>query len=430
MATNVLSIDQSRVVYIEIGETKIGRISLPYSTTVAELRIQLSERYSISSSTHFVDSKGYPVSTMDEQTIDISHLLCENDVIKLKTDANISIPEKKKSEVASGRFELNVASSNIKEISAPSKGPTIPGSMPAHSTNTIVMATQLDDKMWKDVFDTCSLLCAIRIDGKEPIRAMHPVLEFKESDKYTPVFQVRDNSYIRAHMRNRRMESCFVSNDYFDGGIDLSCPCIGIGIDSTYKQFISKTNEKRTMYSTCVFNHSRAIVELNLSYLEPTQEFIDAIDNVLQQTPTKDDLKNVFLSYGHVYPQRITLGGHLFYTEEHCVKGNVDEEEIRIAAEDRFKTAYLTQTELRLGSSFGNKSKKESSKQDSSITFEAVGGNTLLARNPTAWEETLSNPIFWRVIEQSEYKSVITLLSKQQQEAISISNENIFINSH
>ncbi|CAF3762825.1 unnamed protein product [Rotaria sp. Silwood1] len=184
MATNVLSIDQSHVVYIEIDETKIGRISLPYSTTVAELRIQLSERYSISSSTHFVDSKGYPMSTMDEQTIDISHLLCENDVIKLKTDANISIPEKKKSEVASGRFEPNVASSNIKETSAPSKGPTIP----------------------------------------------------------------------------------------------------------------------------------------------------------------------------------------------------------------------------------------------------AVGGNTLLARNPTAWEETLSNPIFWRVIEQNEYKSVITLLSKQQQEAISISNENIFIN--
>jgi len=87
--------------------------------------------------------------------------------------------------------------------------------------------------------------------------------------------------------------------------------------------------------------------------------------------------------------------------------------------EDRLKTAHFTQTELHVGSSFGEKSKQGSSPQDSSVIFEAVGGNTLLTRNPTAREETLSNPMFWRVIEQSEYKPVITLLSKQQQEEIS-----------
>jgi hypothetical protein len=159
-------------------------------------------------------------------------------------------------------------------------------------------------------------------------------------------------------------------------------------------------------------------VELNFSYLELTQEFSDAIDNVLQHTPTADELEKVFLTYGHVYPQRIVLGGHLFYENDHFVKTNVEEKKIRTEIQTSCRTAFSEQTEIHLGHSSAERSRQECSQQDSSITFQAVGGNTFLSRDPTAWRETLADPMFWRVIQQSDYKPVVTLLNKQQQEAI------------
>jgi hypothetical protein len=417
MATTASPTEQLPILYIEVDTDKLGRVSLPYSTTATQLRNRLFEHYSISSSMCFVDSKGYPVSTQGEQSIVISDLLQENNVIRLTVKKNIAIPEKK-SNVVKEQTELNFASSNIQAMSANLQGAAIIGSESSHSTNRAVMANELDIDKVKRVFDNCNLLCGIRMDGKEPIRAMQPLLKFKESGYCTPTFQVHDSSNIRAYTRNKRMESCFVSNDYFDGSIDFSGPHISIGIDTTYSKTTSKTNEERRIYSTCVFSYPRAIVELNFSYLELTKEFSDAIDNVLQHTPTEDELEKVFLTYGHVYPQRIVLGGHLFYENDHFVKTNVEEKKIRTEIQTTCRTAFSEQTEIHLGHSSAERSRQECSQQDSSITFQAVGGNTFLSRDPTAWRETLADPMFWRVIQQSDYKPVVTLLNKQQQEAI------------
>jgi hypothetical protein len=411
--------EQLPVVHIEVGKTKTGRIVIAHSTTAAQLRAQLSERYDISSNMHFIDSKGFPLSTKDEQSTVIRDLLTDTDVVQLQADENISIPEKKKSDAVAKRDELNFASPNIQAFSAPLQGPTIPGTLPSHSTNTVVMANELDINMWKRLFDTCNLLCGIQMDRKEPVRAMQPVLTFKESVNCRQFRQVHDSSYIRAYMRNKRMESCFISNDHFDGGINFSCPYVGIGIDSTYSKTTSKTNEERTVYSTCVFNYPRAVVELDLSYLEPTQEYINAIENVLQNMPIKSELAKVLSTYGHVYPRRVILGGHLFHTQEHCIKSNIEEEKIRKDIEARFKIAYFKQAEGYAGGGSAERSKQEGSQHESAIAFQAVGGNTLLSRNPAAWEETVANPMLWRIIEQSEYQSVITLLSKEQQQKIS-----------
>ncbi|UJR19599.1 hypothetical protein I4U23_022733 [Adineta vaga] len=417
MAMTVPSAEQVSMVYIEIDKVKMGRVLLSHLSTAAELRMKLFERHKVSSNTHFLDSKDYPVSIVDEQSTNINELLCEMNVIKLQTDAYVSIPEKK-SEIVSSQSELKFVSINNQDVSVPPKGPTIPGSMPTYSTKTVILATQLDSAMWKNIFDNCSLLCGIRMDAKEPLRAMHPIFKFKQSDNYTPSFQVDDSSSVRTYSRSIKMDSCFVSNDYFDGNISISCPFMGFGIDPVYKTAKSNTSEEREIHATCIFNHSRSSIELNLSYLEPTEEFIKDIDNVLQHTPTKNALNSVLSYYGHVYPQRIVLGGHLHYAEQHWVRGNIEEKERRMAVETRVKTALSKQNDLHRSSIAGKRSKRGSSEQNSSVTFEAVGGDTLLVRNPTAWEETLNNPMLWRVIDQRHCKSVLTLLSDKQQEAI------------
>jgi hypothetical protein len=252
------------------------------------------------------------------------------------------------------------------------------------------------------------------MDGEEPIRAMRPVLKFREGDHCKPMFQLTDDSLICAYMRNNKMQSSFVSDKYFDGGIDLSSPLIGIGINATYSKTKTTTNEERETHSTCIFNYPRATLKLDLSYLEPTQEFLGAVNNALQHTSAENsELKKVLLNYGHVYPQQVVLGGHLYHSETHHIKGNADESKTLREAEARFKAAF------HVGGGSENKLKEERAQQDSSITFQAVGGDTVLSRDPTLWAQTVTNPKFWRIIQQSDYQSVLTLLSKQQQKMIS-----------
>jgi len=47
-------------------------------------------------------------------------------------------------------------------------------------------------------------------------------------------------------------------------------------------------------------------------------------------------LKKVFVTYGHVYPRRVVLGGHLYHTEGHRVKVSAEEQGKLVAAESPF----------------------------------------------------------------------------------------------
>jgi hypothetical protein len=174
------------------------------------------------------------------------------------------------------------------------------------------------------------------------------------------------------------------------------------------------------VYSTCVFNHPRVTLELDSSYLEPTEDFVNAINNALQHaSTTRIELEKVLSKYGHVYPQRVLLGGHLYHTEEHCVSGSADEYKKRISAESRFKAAYFKQAEIHVGGGTEKRSQEEWSQQDSAVTFQAVGGDTLRCRDPTLWAQSVGDPNWWRIIEEHDYQSVLTLLSEQQQALIS-----------
>jgi hypothetical protein len=59
---------------------------------------------------------------------------------------------------------------------------------------------------------------------------------------------------------------------------------------------------------------------------------------------------------------------------------------------------------------------KKSSELTSLLTFEAAGGDTRNNRDPTLWTDTIGNSFLWRIIEQDNYQSVITLLDQQRQQ--------------
>ncbi|CAF1422823.1 unnamed protein product [Adineta steineri] len=410
--------DNQPLIRIKLDDVKKTRLPLPQpTTTVAQFREELVKVDRISTNFYFLDADDYTINPEQEKSTLLRELLDEQNVVRLKSKENIQVPNKKPNS-ARERTDLNYLSANTQSITTSFQQPIIPGSIPVHSTVQPILANSLDLDDWKRVFDTCGLLCGIRMDEKEPIRAMQPFLKFKELNNPMPLIQVYDNSYICSYMRNKRMASSFVSNNYFDGSLEFSSPLLGIGIDMTYSKKNSTTSEQRTIYSTCVFNYPRVLIELNLTYLEATQSFIDDINYVLQNTPTKNDLGKVFSRYGHVYPQRVVLGGHLFHTEDHLIKGDVIEEEIRRNVEGRFRSDFFKQFEIHANSDSSNRSRQETNEQRSSITFQAVGGHTLLVHNPTAWEQTVTDPKLWRIIQQDDYKPVTDLLNGQQRRAI------------
>jgi hypothetical protein len=92
MATAEPSASSLPKIRIERDGEKLGRVRLAHSSTAAQLRTTISNKFQVSSNTHFLDKEGYRLDTEDEATEKISDLLNEKGIIEMKTDANVSIP--------------------------------------------------------------------------------------------------------------------------------------------------------------------------------------------------------------------------------------------------------------------------------------------------------------------------------------------------
>jgi hypothetical protein len=260
------------------------------------------------------------------------------------------------------------------------------------------------------------------MDKETPIRAATSVLKFKESIVNFE-YHVTDGSNIRKYMKHKEMHSSFLSSLFFDGEIDVSSSSslIGIGINTEYSKSKTPININKKTYLTFCINFPRITFELDLSYLEPTSEFIEAIDTVLM-TLTPDEqiikLEEVLSIYGHVYPRSIILGGHLFHTEVHDNQEKAKKAKRRLNTDVSFSASVIQSGKFHAEDRSAKESENKSSERTSRLTFEAVGGDTLLNRNPTLWINTVADPFLWRIIEQNNYQSIITLLDQERQQKL------------
>jgi len=204
---NKLSNEQSCVIRIDIDGEK-HRLELTHSSTAAELRNILTERYHISFNTHFLDSEGYTLFPGDEQSITINQLLMENNIVRLITDKNKSnsIPI----------LEMNSKVFDKKpDLTYPQSSKTsfhelkLPSSTVKTSQNKVIIATDLDSDMWRKVFNNCNLLYGIRMDTATPVYALRPIFKFQGSINNIPLFKVNDGSYTSAYMNDKEMQSSF-----------------------------------------------------------------------------------------------------------------------------------------------------------------------------------------------------------------------------
>ena len=291
--------------------------------------------------------------------------------------------------------------------------------MSSRSESNVIVATQLHLSDWQMIFDNCNLIYGVRMNQKTPKFAFQTLLRFKADKRIA--FHVNDKSSTKAHTRTREIESSFASSSFFDGDIGCSCPYVGIGVDIEYLNSEACTNTEKKTYVTYCYNFPRADLRLDTSYLEPTGEFIDAIDSVLS-TPTLDEqvteLEKVLSEYGHVYPSLVVLGGHVYHTEEYENKEKAEQARKRITADASFCPSFIKSMKINAGGGYEERSQSQSSERATSFTYTAVGGDTLRVQDAGRWVESVAEPRFWRVIEQDEHRSVIELLDKERREKL------------
>ncbi|CAF5079516.1 unnamed protein product, partial [Rotaria sp. Silwood1] len=424
MATSQSSIEQTSVVCLDIDGKK-HRLKLFDVSTAAELRKKLSERYDISSNTCFLDAEDRHVYIEDEESIIVKELLTEKNSIRLRTNESKLTPI----QISDKKNKLSERKTDLKYVQTLSQSSTktllhelkLPGSTPTRLENKIILATDLDLHMWQKIFHNCNLFQCIRMDKETPIRAFKSTFKFKKFNEDFPLFQVNDGSYTRVYMKEREMESSFLSSQYFDGGLEFSNPFIGFGINTEYLKNKTTTNALRQIYLTYCLNFPRVTLELDLSYLELTSQFIEAIDNVLS-IPSRNEqiikLKEVLSTYGHVYPRQVVLGGQLYHTEIHHNQDKAEEAKKRISAEASFFASIIKPAKIYVGGGSENQLQNKSSNQTSLLSFQAIGGDTRLHRDPTLWTDSVAEPSLWRIIEQDNYQSVITLLDQERQQKL------------
>ncbi|UJR18336.1 hypothetical protein I4U23_005238 [Adineta vaga] len=400
MSTDQSSANEDLVVRFNING-KPWRIQSRSSTSVADMR--------------------YELHLNDEESTNISQLLNKNNLIRFSNEVqpsiSVRVPERK-SKSHERKIDLECVEPINKVTKTSFQEQKASDSTQKMSEYKNILATDLDTDAWKKVYVNNGLFCGVRMDRDIPGRVLDPLFEIDPSDIFNPKFQINDDTYIQTFMNEKQYHSSFVSSTFFDSNSEFSDSFVSFGIDKEYFKDKSKIFTRRTEYSTCSYNIHRVTVQLDLSYLKLSSSFIKDIDTALSADARNEKiikLTEVFKKYGHAYPRRVVLGGHLYQTGIHSVSNEAERETNRQKVEAAFKTLISKFIPSNIDYESANKLEIKNFEQTSLELFKAVGGDTRLAKYPEQWQQTVADPKLWRIIHQKDYQVIITLLDEERQ---------------
>ncbi|KAM0425767.1 hypothetical protein ACHAPT_009017 [Fusarium lateritium] len=161
----------------------------------------------------------------------------------------------------------------------------------------------------------------------------------------------------------------------------------------------------------------RVTIYLPAEDLEVTDEFAAAVEHI-RNTRNLYDLRKLHHMFGQIFCSEIVLGGCL-QTSKSLTATEVQQESVtrsafkssvglavgfRQIASGSMKASHETQDQQQQGS--------KDSKQNESLSFNATGGNTILAADPPNWLTSVGSDVnTWRVIQQSQLKAVMDVVS-------------------
>lgn len=239
-----------------------------------------------------------------------------------------------------------------------------------------------------------------------------------------PNFRVNDDSLIEIHACTTSLATSLAKSDFSAQSIEASLNGGAYGVQVGASASAARSQGSNAVQNPGIGMHKivarymfpRCDLFLRPEDLEPTAEFATLLE-VIKKTRSIEALRKVHDRYGQLFCQELTLGGRLMSTKIITSASSQDLE----AKKEQFKVSVGANVQSPYGGG-GMKASAEGGEDQSSATenssseenniFEAVGGNTILANNPTAWSATVAYPSLWRVINRQGLQPLIEMVSE------------------
>ena len=177
----------------------------------------------------------------------------------------------------------------------------------------------------------------------------------------------------------------------------------------------TKTGEKsEQMHATYEFPRVR--LYLDEESVSLSSDCANAITEI-KSTKSYQALKDFYSNYGHLFVTKVKLGGRLRATRFL----SATEAESTYSTQNAWKASIAASFASATTSGDAKASTEAASQKENasastalheSICWEAHGGNTTLANNPSAWCSIVENFWYWRVVDQEVVLPIEDVISK------------------
>ncbi|KAF4948802.1 hypothetical protein FGADI_9359 [Fusarium gaditjirri] len=233
-----------------------------------------------------------------------------------------------------------------------------------------------------------------------------------------PPFYIDDASTVTVTEMNHQTSKLLVKegfNSLAVGGSIGGPPKLPISISAAFDEEHSFANQKKDTTNVdslaITYNFPRVVIELDAECLELTPECASEARNLVNQSGVDRFTRR----YGNAFATSFTLGGYLFSTRSVSKTEMANLEQVKDQAR---KAAGLSIQTPKVSGSFGVASTTGSGKEEGSavlhqearLTWDACGGDTLLASNPAAWVSTVKDHRLWRLMNQQRVIQLFSLI--------------------
>ncbi|CAI7638554.1 unnamed protein product [Penicillium discolor] len=234
-----------------------------------------------------------------------------------------------------------------------------------------------------------------------------------------PRFRVVDGSSVSVYETKTSLASALAKSSFSETVVEASAGGGFWGVSVAAKVGATNTEEdseasksseaKEAMHIS--YNFPRVVLHLESENLELSDECKEALEKV----KTQDDVLGFYQQFGTFFARRVELGGRLHSEQESSEFGESTVSQrshsLKVAASASISSSFFQASASASHENQSNsKDSNEKSSLQSSITWEAQGGDTLLCNNPAAWCPTVASFYNWRVMKQDDICSIVDII--------------------
>jgi hypothetical protein len=297
------------------------------------------------------------------------------------------------------------------EFAIPEHLAITPGGSPVKTARDLDRGTE-----WPVLAKHCNMLYGFRMDtvGTELVMAEKPALFWRVPDDWDFVQCLHLKSEVKTNITysersNNRVKAGFRKEDASAAYMFASA-----SFEHSVSEKQTSLSRSKDLFMTGMYRYPRARLFLHACTAVSTK-FEAAVREALGRgEKAYQALEAVFADYGHVVPWEIELGGQLLF--EHHRRETATFEESK--AEVSWQAAVaLKFGNLSGGGSFEKTDNSVESKELKAIVDQtlgvAIGGDTTLNGNPSAFADSVKDPARWAVIAINKMLPTVELLNDE-----------------